>query len=116
VELAQAGGWAAPDAVQSGGAGWGLVWPGGCQWESWDGVGVGVGGTWCVGRRLLSPLLSGYEPNGLCRFGVKNTRWLLFSGKNRLGCGENHDKRKGSRKQKNSGEKWKYAGEGTMHH
>ena len=63
MELAEAGGWVAPDAVQAAaarrGGGWlggGRVRPGGAEWMGWDGVLDGVG---C-------------EPNGLCRFGVKN--------------------------------------------
>jgi hypothetical protein len=63
VELAEAGGWVAPDAVQAaaarrggglvrGGGGCGRVGPSG-----WDG--------------MVCWTESGCEPNGLCRFGVK---------------------------------------------
>ena len=72
-----------------GGAGWGRVGPGG------------------AGGDVVCWAESGSKPNGLCRFGVKNTRGVSFSGEKRGGCGE---------KVENSGEKCKFAGEKKMYH
>jgi hypothetical protein len=49
------------------------------------------------------------EPKGLCCFGVKKVRWLLFSGEKRGVCGE--DRGGCGENEGNCGEKCKFAGE-----
>ena len=102
MELAQSWGRAEPDAVQGwqrGVGGWGRVGQGG-----WDGAG---GDVVCWAE-------SGFKPNGLCRFGVKNARGVSFSGEKRGGCGENIGGC--GEKVENSGEKCKFAGEKKLYH
>jgi hypothetical protein len=75
---------------------------------------VGPGGWDGAGGDVVCWAESGFKPNGLCRFGVKNAREVSFSGEKRGGCGENVGGC--GEKVENSGEKCKFAGEKKMYH